>query len=44
MGKAFAQHVTVALVILGSSFATDRLAAQWLNHPTPVCRGRPMAK
>ena len=27
--------VATALVILGTSFASDRLAAQWMNNPTP---------
>ena len=32
---AGAPLVTAALVILGTSFASDRAAAQWLNNPTP---------
>jgi len=32
---ATAPLVTAALVILGTSFASDRVAAQWLNNPTP---------
>ena len=32
---ATAPLVTAALVILGTSFASHRLTAQWLNNPTP---------
>jgi len=32
---ATAPLVTAALVMLGTSFASDHLAAQWMNNPTP---------
>src|SRR5512134_3638251 len=32
--KEFARRVVAAFVILGGSFAADRLSAQWVNYPT----------
>ena len=34
MHRRYLPLVTVALAILGSSLASDPLAAQWLNYPT----------
>ena len=34
MRRRYLPLVTVALAILGSSLASDPLAAQWINYPT----------